>query len=556
MRATVTPILDFLEGSKQFVIPIYQRTYSWKKEQCQRLWDDVLRMGVNPESSSHFFGSIVYMEPEEPQNIGAVRQLLIIDGQQRLASLSLLLSGLCKIVKEQDIDIGITPNQLSSFYLFNGNRADESRYKQLLTRGDKETLIHLLEDRELPEGFSTLLKENHRFFLSQLKGVDLKIVYKGIQRLKIVDIMLTRGQDNPQLIFESLNSAGLPLSQSDLIRNYVLMGQDLNFQTRLYEEYWFPMEQRFRDQNARRFDSFMRDYLTLRTGRIPKRNGVYKHFKTYVSEAEGPKTIIEIIVKDISDQSKHYVNIALLQEEDSELRGCLEDLHELRAEVTYPFLLEVYDYYQQGRIEKTEVIKILRLVESYVFRRAICSQSAKQLNHTFVHLINNVDKSNYFENLNETFLDLNVYRHYPRNSEFKKALISKDVYNFNRRNYLLRKLENYERKEPIEIGNYTIEHVMPQNLTEVWQQELGENFRQIHEIWLHKIGNLTLTGYNSELSNRPFKEKREMHQEGFRYSPLHLNKSLADAEQWNEEAIIARSNELAERACKIWIYPQ
>ena len=556
MRATVTPILEFLEGSQQFVIPIYQRRYSWEKQHCQRLWDDVLHIGGNPESSSHFFGSIVYMEPEEPQNLGAVRQLLVIDGQQRLATLSLLISALCRIVKEQDSDIGITPKELSDIYLFNSNKKGEARYKQLLTRSDKETLIHLLESRELPVVFSSRLRENYRFFLSQLKGVNLEIIYRGIQKLKIVDIMLTRGQDNPQLIFESLNSAGLPLSQSDLIRNYVLMGQELDFQTRLYEEYWFPMEQRFRDQNARRFDSFMRDYLTLRTGRIPKRNGIYKHFKTYVSEVEGPKQVIEMIVEDISRQAKHYVNIALLQEENSELRECLEDLHELRAEVTYPFLLEVYDYYEYGRIERAEVIKIFRLVESYVFRRAICSQSAKQLNHTFVHLINKVDKNNYLESLNEAFLDLNVYRHYPRNSEFKRAFISKDVYNFNRRNYLLEKLENYGRKEPIEIANYTVEHVMPQNLPETWQQELGENFRQIHEIWLHKIGNLTLTGYNPELSNRPFKEKRDMLQEGFRYSPLHLNQSLARAEQWNEDAIIARSNELAERACKIWIYPE
>ena len=270
MRATVTPILNFLEGSKQFVILIYQRNYSWEKQNCERLWDDVLRIGVNSESSSHFFGPITYMEPEEPQNLGAVRQLLLIDGQQRLTTLSLLLSALCRFVEEKQ-DIDITPAELSSLYLFNESKTEEARYKQLLSRRDKETLIHILENRDPPANPSLLLVKNFQLFLSKLKDVRPEIVYRGIQRLKIVDIMLTRNEDDPQVIFESLNAAGLSLSEADKIRNYILMGQKIEFQTKLYEDSWFSMEQLFRDEAPRRFDSFMRDYLTLSTRRIPNR---------------------------------------------------------------------------------------------------------------------------------------------------------------------------------------------------------------------------------------------------------------------------------------------
>ena len=559
MEAIVTPILRFLQGPKQFFIPIFQRMYSWEEQHCQRLWDDILRIGENPDISSHFLGSIVYMEPGA-QNTGAVQKLLVIDGQQRLTTLSLLLSALSRAIEEQDCDIGITPRRLSNYYLFNNEEEGELRYKQLLTKHDKETLIHLLENRELlPTDPSVSVVKNYRFFEAKLKQVDLKALYAGIEKLMIVDIALDRSEDNPQLIFESLNSTGLGLSQADLIRNYVLMGQEPNIQNSLYDRYWFLMEQRFGDQYRKRFDRFMRDYLTLKTEQIPKINSVYEKFKVYLPSTEKSEKLTWH-VENISRYASHYANIALLQEKDAELLECFEDLQELRAEVTYPFLLEVYDYYMQNKIEKVEVIQTLRLVESYVFRRAVCGMSSKFLNHIFVSILSKLNKdseNNYLEILNHEFSDLKSVRYYPRDFEFKTALISKDVYNFNRRNYLLRKLENYERKEPIEkIADYTIEHVMPQKLTDVWQQELGNDYQRIHGIWLHKIGNLTLTGYNSEYSNKSFKEKQAKPQTGFRYSPLYLNQSLAHVEQWNEDAIIKRSTELAEKACEIWVYPQ
>ena len=556
MNSAVTSILTFLEGSKQFVIPIYQRTYEWKREQCVQFWEDILSIGGNSKPKPHFFGSIVYMDPKEPQNIGDVREIFVIDGQQRLATLSLLISALSRVLQEQGVDIGVSPKELLNRYIFNDSKVGESLYKYLLTKSDKETLICLLEeDRELPTPYSPFLEGNYRYFYSQCKKGNLEIVYRGIQRLQIVSIVLDPAQDNPQLIFEALNAKGLDLSEVDLIRNYLLMGQDPDSQIRLYNNLWFPIEQRFRNKDTQ-FNRFMRHYLTLKTRKIPKLSDIYKEFKAYVEQKD---LEVEEIVKEVSRYSKHYLNIALLREEDTELKARLKSLHELKADTVYPFLLEVYDCYERGKIEKSEVIRTLQLVEGYIFRRAVCGLSNKFLNHTFVDILRGMDmdeENNYLEDLNEEFLGLPDHRRYPRDREFQFSFRNKDMFNFSARDYMLCKLENYERKEHITINEYTVEHVMPQTLSKEWEQELGEDFQRVHEVCVNKIGNLTLTGRNSELSNHPFREKRDMIPEGFRQSPLYLNRNLADAEEWNQMTITARANELARRACEIWIYPE
>ncbi len=556
MQAKETSFLKFLRVPNQFRIPIFQRRYSWEEPHCEQLWQDVLRIGQNDETPSHFLGSIVYIEPDGSQNISAVSELLVIDGQQRLTTLSLLLLALSRTIEKSGSEIGITPKQISNYYLFNADEEGELRYRQLLTYHDKDTLIQLLEDRELPSDASLRLVENYRFFESKLQNTNLKLVYAGIQKLAIVDIALDRRYDDPQLIFESLNSTGLSLSQADLIRNYVLMGQELDFQTKLYNDHWLPMEQRFGDAYAEWFDWFIRDYLTVKRRQIPNINNVYETFKTHVPR-QTTLEVLESTIAEIDQYSKHYVKFALLQEEDLDLRECLKDIYELEARVARPLLLEVYEDYTPGQIQKPELIEILQLVESYVFRRAICGIPTNTLNRVFESLMTRVDKSNYLRSLKDAFQQLTSTRRYPSDNEFKEALFIKDVYNFSRRSYLLRKLENHGREELISVEDYTIEHVMPQNpdMSESWQQELGENWQEVQEKYLHTIGNLTLTGYNSKLSDRPFKEKQCICG-GFRDSPLRLNRSLAQTEQWNENNILARAKELAEKALKIWISPE
>ena len=558
MEARDTDFLQLLDGRKQFSVPIFQRRYSWEKKHCKKLWDDVLRLGQNSENPSHFLGSIVYIEPRI-SNVSGVRELHVIDGQQRLTTLTLLLVALSRAIEEQGSDIGITPEELSDYYL-NVRRTDKSRYKQLLTQHDEDTLIQLLDDRiefnEPPADASPRLLENYCFFETELKSANLETVYSGIQKLRIVDIALDRSHDNPQLIFESLNSTGLELSQADLIRNYVLMGQELEFQNKLYNHHWLPMERRFGDAYTEWFDWFVRDYLTVKRRQIPNIGKVYETFKMHVP---GHTTLeaLETTIAEIGRYSKHYVKFVLLQESDSELLECLRDIDELDAGVARPLLLEVYEDYMQGQLQKSELIEILRLVESYVFRRAICGIPTNTLNRVFESLMAKVKKNNYLKSLKAAFRQLSSTRRYPSNSEFKEALFIKDVYNFSRCNYQLRKLENHGRREPISIADYTIEHVMPQNpyLSEAWQQELGENWREVQEKYLHTIGNLTLTGYNSKLSDRPFKEKQCI-VGGFRDSPLRLNGSLAQTKRWDKYTILTRAEELADKALKIWVSPE
>ena len=559
MKANEVDFLKFLESRNQFFIPIFQRPYSWKKSHCKQLWDDVLRIGENDEILSYFLGSIVYME-ENTAPIGTVSRFLVIDGQQRLATLSLLILALGKAIEEQENEIGITLDQLSSFYLFNDKTDDELRYKLLLSRPDKDTLIQLLEGRiDLEEpsvDVSPLLLDSYRFFETELNPDNLKAIYAGIKKLIIVGIILEPPGDNPQLIFDSLNSTGLELSETDRIRNYILMGQDTKSQKELYENYWSPIQGRFGSEYAHWFDWFIRDYLTLKTRQIPNIKSIYEKFKVYLPSTTDSEKLVEIL-GDIRCYSMHYVKFTLLYETDLDLRRCFEDIDELEAGVARPFLLEVYEDYTQGKMEKLEMIEVLRLVESYVFRRAICGVPTNSLNKIFASLMREVDKDKYLESLKTVFFGLADNRRYPLDAEFKEKFILKDVYNFKRRNYLLRKLENHGRRELISVADYTIEHVMPQNpdLSESWQQELGENWQEIQEKYLHTIGNLTLTGYNSKLSDRPFKEKQCICG-GFRDSPLRLNRSLAQTKQWNEGTILARAEELAEKALKIWISPQ
>ncbi len=552
MKANEVNFLKFLQGPKQFLIPIFQRRYSWDKRHCDQLWKDILRVGKDKNAQAHFLGSVVYME-HGLYSVSTIPQLLVIDGQQRLTTLSLLLSALGSAIEAKGVEIGITRRRLENYYLFNADEDDLYRYKQLLTRRDNDTLIQLLENKELPDDASPRLLDNYQFFEEKLRSENLEVVYNGIQKLMIVDISLNRDYDNPQLIFESLNSTGLDLSQADLIRNYVLMGQERNIQNRLYEDYWFPMEHRFGDEYTKRFDRFIRDYLTLKTRRIPNIRSVYEHFKNEVDNQEQPEAL-EATIAEISRYSRYYVRIALLQEDDPEFLAYFEDIHALNVETVFPFLLEIYEDYMQGQLEKAEVIDILRLIESYIFRRAICGIETRGLNRIFATLMLKIDKSNYLESLKRAFAQMPSSQRYPSDAEFNEQFCIKDVYNFHPCSYLLRKLEDHgHSREPIRLEDCTIEHVMPQTLSEQWKTELGENWEKVHEKYLHTIGNLTLTGYNSELGNHTFVDKQLM-DGGFLDSPLHLNQILAEVEQWNEMAIVGRAEILAKKAREIWPY--
>ena len=559
MKATETNLLEFLKQPKQFVIPIYQRTYSWTLTQCQQLWNDIVKVAQDTTVSGHFLGSVVYIE-NGLYHVTSLPKLLIIDGQQRLTTISLLLKALGQAIEKSTENVGITSKKINNYFLLNQEEDKEDRYKLLLTRNDKATFISLIENMEFPDKDSLRIKENFDFFCNQINKskINLNNLYSGISKLLIVDISLDRERDNPQLIFESLNSTGLELSQADLIRNYILMDLDPKKQTNIYNNYWYPMEQSFGQIGyTEQFDKFMRYYLTIQSkaGTIPNIRDVYSSFKSYVQKHSSFS--IEEIVKDISRYSKHFVNIAFEKEQNKKLQRIIIDINSLKVDVAYPFLLEIYDDYIQNLLNEEDVIKIFKLVQSYVFRRAICGIPTNSMNKTFASLTRNIDKNNYLESIEIAFVNMTSYKRFPDNVEFCKEMLVKDIYNFRNCKYLLCKLENHNRsKELVDIENYTIEHIVPQNsnLSIEWQRDLGDKWQEIQAKYLHTIGNLTLTGHNAKLSDRSFKEKQNM-KDGFADSPLYLNKTLAKLDTWNETEINNRAKALADIAVKVWAFP-
>jgi uncharacterized protein with ParB-like and HNH nuclease domain/predicted transport protein len=554
MKATAANFLSLIKGPKQFVIPIYQRTYSWQIAQCSKLLSDIVRISNDSTTPGHFIGSVVYFQ-ESIHTLSDVPQLLVIDGQQRLTTITLLIAALAEFIKAHNIEIDTSYTKLQNYYLLNVEEDGDLRYKLLLTKRDKETIINIIKGVKLPNDCSQRVWENFDFFKKQISAENATVIYNGIQRLFVVDVALEREKDNPQLIFESLNSTGLDLSQADLIRNYVLMGQDLTLQTELYEKYWYPMESNYGNDYVTTFNSFMRDYLSVKTGQIPRIDRVYEAFKNYVEASKNGITIAEAVT-DIFKFSEYYVNMVLTKEPDKDLKKAFRSIAKLKVDVSYPFLLPVYDDYATGRITREEFLSVINYVENYVFRRAICGIPTNSLNKTFATLYKSFNKANYVEGLEAAFQLMDGYKRFPADVEFEKEITVKDLYNFRSRNYLLSKLENFNRKEFVNVDEYTIEHILPQNpdLSPVWQAMLEANWKEVQETYLHTLGNLTLTGYNSELSDRPFAEKKAI-EGGFDQSPIKLNAYMQKVNVWNEANIKARAGQLASLAGQIWKAP-
>ena len=556
MKAGETLLLSSLNGKKQFIIPIYQRTYSWTRTQCEQLWNDIVRVATDPEADSHFIGSIVHVQHGLPLT-GGIMQFMVIDGQQRMTTIMLLLLALAQASSHTS---SVSRDDIYESYLTNKFGKGELRYKLLLTQHDRNALIQLTDTPEYAQQIQQAprLLENYLFFTERIQAgaIDPNTVYTGISKLMIVEIALGR-EDNPQLIFESLNSTGMDLSQADLIRNYVLMRLHPKDQERLYNDYWYRMEQLFHSSaDVELFDRFVRDYLTIKQGTIPNIKEVYVNFKLYHHSKSGQT--IEELVKDMYRYANHFANLALDYEADVDIKRAMRRINTLKVNIVYPFLLEVYDDYVHKLLSDNDLLEIFGLVEAYVFRRSICGIPTNGLNKVFATLAREIDKVHYVTNLKAAFLSKAASARFPRDDEFRAAFVVKDVYNYPYRNYLLANLENFERKDHVFVEDYTIEHILPQNknLSFEWQQELGPNWKEVQERYLHTIGNLTLTRYNSELSDHPFLQKRNHPEGGFAHSPLYLNWSLAELEHWNEETIQQRTTLLIDRAIKVWPIPQ
>ncbi len=561
MKATETKVEDFLSSNKtQFIIPVYQRNYDWTVGQCKQLLDDILEVGNSKKMNAHFIGSIVYIH-DDAYTTSRIKELTIIDGQQRLTTLTLIYLALYRLAKEiKDEDL---VNEISETYLINKFASDEEKLKLRPTENNDRALKFLLRSDETEEfnNFSKLIA-NFDYFKERINEGIYRTVLKGLSKLMFVEVSLERGKDDPQRIFESLNSTGLKLEQGDLIRNYILMGLNPKDQNKIYQSYWEIIEKLAKDDisNESKVSDFIRDYLTLENRSIPNKGKVYLEFKT-----KYPTSTLEELEANllaIKSLVKHYNKLINPKNEtDKEIRLQLEHINRLEINVVYPFLMKVYDDFFSSIIDKVIFIKVLDLIQSYCWRRFIVGLPTSSLNKIFMSFYKEVDSSNYLYSVQKALLKLSGTSRFPRNKELIESLKIKDVYNIKSKNrtYFLEKLENFENREPVIIdGNsdITIEHIFPQNPDPKWKIELGtDDYNYIKENYLNTIGNLTLSGNNGKLGNKSFLDKRDLANAGYKDSRLWLNRYLTIIDKWDKAEIERRFDFIAERVLKIWSIP-
>lgn len=579
MKASEAQLLKLMSvQDQQFVVPIYQRQYSWKEEQCIRLWRDVEAAAEGAETT-HFFGSIVYIKAEDDAPITDVQQCLVIDGQQRLTTVTLMLVALRTLLKER-ISANTNVAMIDDHYLFNEHAEGDKQFKLILQDDDRKDLNIILRTGSTQGVTQRRFCENFEFFLDAMRhsSVSIDDLYAaGLAKLTVVDVVLMRGSDNPQRIFESLNSTGLDLTQSDRVRNFVLMDLKPGEQERLFKDYWQPVTYLVFDKTTDKdhFDEFLRDYLTMTspTGEIPNRDHVYEAFCQYVQRRG--KDQISAILADLCRYASYYAcmlcpaqyKTAPAHNDSTKatpaILDALQDINRLDMSVSYPFILEVFDDYAHGSLREEEFVDTLHMIESYVMRRLVCSIPTNSLAKTFARLSREVDKSQYLDSLRAALVSMTGSQRLPSDEEFQEAFKSKDMYHLGstRARFILERLENFGKKEFVP-GEYTVEHIMPQTLTDSWRTMLGADWERVQKTRLHILGNLTLTGYNSSYSNCSFCEKRDMRNEqtgmliGFKGSPVTLNQDLAQLGHWDEQTIMARTERLARLACSVWPAPR
>ncbi len=549
MQAQEKSLVEFLQGKHQLVIPIYQRPYSWTNKQLEQLWQDIINISQK-ENQQHFLGSIVRIKPRI--EIREISEQAIIDGQQRITSIFILISAIVRHFSSP------RDEEVKENYLINKHAQDRLHYKLWSTDTDRQTLNDLITNNPHCDESSERVIFAFNFFSERIEkeNIDPEYLLRGIRQLVIVDICLDPERDNPQLIFESLNSTGLSLSQSDLIRNFILMDRSPQQQEALYRNYWHKMECHFDHIDRSLFDRFIRDYLTIQNyGKIPRIGDIYTTFKKWVREQQNKN--IEELIAHIYQYSIYFIKMTNPQiyETDLDLQQMFMRLKELKVDVAFPFLLLIYHDYQETKLNKTEFLKILKLIESYVLRRSICDIPTNALNKIFANLYSKIslNRDEYIESLEIALCNLEGNQRFPKNSELTQALQSKPLYISNNASFILKQIEKYQGgKEPVITENLTIEHIMPQELNEEWEKQLGPDWQHIHETYLHTIGNLTLTGYNSEMGNKSFAEKKAL---VYEQSPLYLNKQLKNTSIWREEQILERTQELTKIILEIWQRP-
>jgi len=562
MQGGATQLLSFLEGvNNRYIIPVYQRSYDWKIENCKQLYNDLMSL-IRENRENHFFGSIV----SEAVGGGSTIDIHIIDGQQRLTTITLLLLAISNLVKNNELESEYNDlsNQILEVYIISKWAKKDDMIKLIPIKKDREALRNLIFGNEDEYIENSNLTINYKYFYDRLKK-DFSIIdyfYDAIKKLQIISISLDR-YDDAQLIFESLNSTGLALSEGDKIRNFILMNLSQDDQTKYYENYWVKIE----NLTKKNIDSFARNYISIKTNSTPTMSKVYMEFKNYVKKID---LSLEELLTDMLRYSKFYRKLLDGNSglDNKELDKVLFNLKRLEITVTEPFFMEVFNLNDKEILSTDELAEIFKVIEIYLFRRNICDVATNALNKIFLNLNREIIRyddtaDNYVDKLKYNLISKRDSGRFPDDDEFYESLNAKQIYLMRGKykNYLFNKFENYNTVETKDVfnhldeGTYSIEHIMPQKLNKVWAKELGENAEEIHEKWIHKLGNLTLTGYNSDMGNSSFERKRDG-EHGFKNSGIRMNQNLAKLDKWTEDEIINRHERMLDLATNdIWKYP-
>lgn len=558
MKGSECRLIEYMEGAKKrFIIPVYQRNYDWKTENCKQLFDDLIKIIANSRKS-HFFGSIVSVYNPSGRNT----EFLVIDGQQRLTTVSLLFLAMYNLISKGIVvpeDASLV-NQIYEDFLVDKYQPEEKRIKLKPVKNDQKAFGKLFSD-EKEHIRESNLTANYNYFYERIQKQEITIdeLFDAICSLEIINITLNN-DDNPQLIFESLNSTGLDLSEGDKIRNFILMGLPANLQDEYYEKYWNKIEE------CTKYDvsSYVRDYLSVKQQAIPSQKRIYANFKDFV-ELSNIQT--DALLEELLAYANRYKILLSGGTNNKALNACIYRLNRLESTVTRPFFLEVLRLYDENKLDISEVAEIFLTTENYLFRRTICDLPTNALNKIFLLLHREIvryegTEENYVDKFKYALLSKKERARFPREEEFSSAFTERQIYLMNSKNkiYILERLENFGTVEDKDVyshcdeGTYSIEHIMPQHLTPTWVSDLGEEYEQIHEMWLHRIANLTLTAYNSKYSNSSFEEKKTM-ENGFDDSGIRMNTFIAKKDKWTLAELEERNDYLLKRSLEIWKLP-
>jgi len=562
MKALETSLRNLLEGTKQFQIPLFQRPYSWTKENWQTLWEDLLSLYKEEVEGSYFLGPIV--TESRYGTAEGISPFTVIDGQQRLITLTLLLATLRDYIKDnQPANLHDIADEIHEESLINRFKKHDKHYKVLPTQEDREIYKSLIAKTNQEKGTDKIC-EAYYFFYDKIRNANpdleeeselqcelLKTVI--LEKLVFINITSDQEQDDPYLIFESLNYKGQDLTQADLVRNYIFMQLPTEKREELYKNKWMPIQEEFKadlknsGDSAKELTTAFWTFLR-KDGKAVSEKNVYKETKKYFKGNE-----VEEKLDQLTQFTKYYQRIRFCKREpNTDLREKFNRLNRLDFTTSRIFLLNIYDHYENQTISLHKFLTILQYLESYFVRRLFVKIPTKSLGSVFTTLYSKIkDYDDLVKGLHATLSNFEGNKRWPNDEEFREGFVEFPLYNQNKRDrakMILESLENWQNKEQVDPTNLTIEHIMPQKLNQPWEKMLGQNYHQIHQEWLHTVGNLTLTAYNSELSDKPFSEKKE----SLIKSNISLNRYLQNISVWNEQAIKRRADKLADKAIEIW----